>query len=63
LFLGALFLTYYDDSSVHSRVLIQYRFDLPELDPKSPQLDLMIDPPQELDEPIRSEPGAISRSV
>jgi len=44
-------------------MLIQDRFDFPQFNPKSPQLDLMIDPPQKLKGSIRLELGAISRFI
>src|SRR5262245_17280930 len=52
----------------HDRVLDlglapQQRLDLPRLDAKTPQLDLLVEPPQELYSPITSPPTAVPRAV
>src|SRR5687768_13788498 len=45
------------------RLRQQLRFDFPKLDAKSPYLDLMIQPPQVFDLPVRSPSCQVSRAV
>src|SRR6185437_15484159 len=47
----------------HPRIPQQPRLDLPELDAKSPDIHLLVRPPDELKVPIRQIPHQISRAV
>ena len=52
-----------DRRLLHCRMPLQRRLDLPRLDPKATDLDLLVDAPEELDAPVGQEPGAVARPV
>src|SRR5215469_12453664 len=47
----------------HSRMFGEHGLDFADLNTKSPYLDLMVNPPEELDVPIRKITGDVTRSV
>src|SRR5262249_49735375 len=52
-----------NDDIAHRWMLAQDRFNLAQLDPETPDLDLMVEPAQKLDVAIRQIAGQVARSV